>query len=484
MVISVIFLLVNNWSNKTTKISNFFESDVVANQKLSFKIFYDKKNTPPFGTIFSLKTKQGNIVASAGFIRYWNTYSGYQPGEMSFFVKQQDGLTKKMESNFKTIGKPSKKFKTGFSFVKENCILFKDMANGNVYKLDDDKLKINTSLDENLFQLNNDMNYDNKFYANGFIFGLDNNFVVACKDRFNKGDCFRIEIYKGTWPYIYAENNGKVIAITNYGSILIFDGKGWCQASEHENENYYCDEGLSKKILDKPRGKQFYSSIYYDGKTLIGAWPTGRLYEFDGKVFKPSLLSPFLEKDYADREAQSMAIYGGNLYVGYWPRGEIMIYDHESKSWSLSTRLFSHPVEEDPFIPYLGQLVGEESAFLGQRVTSLVAYSNKLFATTSNLRGWGYDIKNPDFLTNEQIDEYGRIYSLEKPGCLNTFLNITKESTLIDFIFDKDKVVIKEGDRIIGQVLNPGFSFDDGLSLVLEEGIFGEFNGQVEILEN
>ncbi|MDD3002698.1 MAG: hypothetical protein PHS06_02410 [Candidatus Shapirobacteria bacterium] len=448
-------------------------SNVNVSKKLSFKIFFDKENTPPFGTIFSLKTKQGKVVASAGFVRYWNTYSGYQPGEVSFFVKTRDDLTKKMESNFRTIGKPSKNFKTGFSFIKENRILFKDMMSGNVYKFD-----------ENLFQLDNDINYDDKFYANGFIFGVDNNFVIACKDWFNKGDCFRIETYKGTWPYVYAENNGKVIAITNYGSILIFDGKGWCRASEHENETYYCDKELSEKILDKPRGKQFYSSIYYDGKTLIGAWPTGRLYEFDGKVFKPSLLSPFLEKNYADREAQSVAIYGGNLYVGYWPRGEIMIYDHELKSWSLSTRLFSHPVEEDPFIPYLGRLTDEESAFLGQRVTSLVAYYNKLFATTSNLRSWGYDMKNPDFLTSEQIDEYGRIYSLEKPGCLNTFLNITKESTLIDFIFDKDKVVIKEGDRIIGQVLNPGFSFDDGLSLVLEEGIFGEFNGQVELLDN
>lgn len=464
VVVNVVFLFI---------ILNFLRSNNVS-RRLSFKVFFNKENTPPFGTIFSLKTKQGEVVASAGFVRYWNTYSGYQPGEMNFFVKPDDNLTKKMESNFKTVGKPSEKFKTGFSFVKENHILFKDMTSGNVYKFD-----------ENLFQLDNGMNYDDKFYANGFIFGVDKDFVIACKDGFNKGDCFRIEIYKGTWPYVYAENNGKVIAITNYGSILIFDGKGWCRASEHENEAYYCDEKLSKKILDKPRKKQFYSSIYYDGKTLIGEWPTGRLYEFDGKVFKPSLMSPFLEKDYADREAQSMAIYGGDLYVGYWPRGEIMIYNHESKKWSLSTRLFSHPVEEDPFIPYLGRLIVDgESAFLGQRISSLVTYSNKLFATTSNLRSWSYDVENPDFLTSEQIEEYGRIYSLEKPGCLNTFLDITKDSILINFIFEKDKVMIKEDDKIIGQMSNPGFLFNDNLDLVLEEGFFGEFNGQVKLLGN
>jgi hypothetical protein len=155
------------------------------------------------------------------------------------------------------------------------------------------------------------------------------------------------------------------------------------------------------------------------GKTLIGEWPTGRLYEFDGEVLRPFNIvqPPFATGERLGYEAQSMAEYCGDLFVGYWPRGEIWRRDRSTGKWSLAVRLFSHPIETEPVIPYFDRPSdGLHSAFYGQRVTALIPLGYSLYAASSNLNLWptGYE---PEIITQDQAAEYGALYRLTIPGC-------------------------------------------------------------------
>lgn len=73
-------------------------------------------------------------------------------------------------------------------------------------------------------------------------------------------------------------------------------------------------------ILSVPRAIQFYSSINYQGRVLLGEWPTGRLYEFDGVELKPSNMTPPEIAKLSDKrlgyEAQTMAEYCGICLSG------------------------------------------------------------------------------------------------------------------------------------------------------------------------
>ena len=58
--------------------------------------------------------------------------------------------------------------------------------------------------------------------------------------------------------------------------------------------------------------------------------------------------------------------------------------------------------------------------FYAQRITSLVPYGDSLYATTSNLNGWG-DGPDPVFLSDEQISEYGNVFRIRKSGCASSY---------------------------------------------------------------
>lgn len=119
-----------------------------------------------------------------------------------------------------------------------------------------------------------------------------------------------------------------------------------------------------------------------------------------------------------------MAEYCGDLFVGYWPKGELWRWDHISEKWSLFQRFFT-PAPYEDFIPYSSrQLDGLPSAFFGQRITSLVPFSESLYVTTSNLNGWNREVSARVVLENGKAKEYGAIYKITRYGCNSTYFDV------------------------------------------------------------
>lgn len=249
------------------------------------------------------------------------------------------------------------------------------------------------------------------FQAYGFSFEQKGGVVDACDDE----SCAAIDIAEGTWPYAFAAANGGVVALTNYGGGLIFRDGRWCRMAKR-GDAFECDP--NQEMVTEPRKIQFYSSVRFEGQTLVGEWPTGRLYEFDGKSLQPiEHQPPFVSSEPIGYEAQSMAEYCGDLYVGYWPTGEVWRMDAKTREWALAVELFPRAQGTESFIPYLDRPAQtRDAAFYGRRVTALVVHEGSLFMTTSNLRGWetGYQ---PAFMHGSEIERYGATYRLHRPAC-------------------------------------------------------------------
>lgn len=182
-----------------------------------------------------------------------------------------------------------------------------------------------------------------------------------------------------------------------------------------DDDVYACPSGRVLPVVTEP-SNQFYSSTIYGGRALIGEYPSGRIFEFDGtKVFPSDLTPPQIsERPNPGFESQTLAEYCGSLFVGYWPYGEIFRFDGEK--WHEPIRLFSSPPSASPFKD-AAEGAGVISNFFGQRVASLVPFDGTLYAITSNKGDWNASIQ-PAIPAAAQ-EEYGavhRIYGAECPG--------------------------------------------------------------------
>lgn len=256
----------------------------------------------------------------------------------------------------------------------------------------------------------------NLFESDEHFFYFDERFIKACKK--SRLSCSQIEIMIGSYPYMYSRKKENVIIGTNYGEVLGFINGEWCRMKD-EGGVYTCSDN---KMLLEGKRLQFYSYIDYDGVSIIGQWPDGLLYEFDGAVMKPMANQPLKGKDSANYEAQAMAMYCGELYVGFWPKGELYSYNPSSKTWSLVKRFFKEDVPEAYNIPFWGRKSDAmPAAFFGQRITSLIPFEDSLYVLTSNLHGDYGEVKS-DQISDDIIDSYGKIYRLKKDGCYSEYV--------------------------------------------------------------
>jgi len=344
-------------------------------------------------------------------IKLWQTHIASPEG-----IHEWDDI----EAEYTVTRLPELPMRTGWGFTDGKDLIFADQPNG-----------------WRLFKYTN--NYTAWEYTNAQIprfqsmtheFLVDRGFLYAIP--FSSPDPViydnkRIQI-SGAAMLTYAQYNNDVIAITNWGEILVFRNNEWYRMTRVQNTDVWViTPGAG--MLPQASGKQFYCSIIYQGRTLIGEYPTGKIYEFTGSVLQVSdisppaellRLTPGFEGDY--KEAQSMAIYGGDLFVGYWPDGVILRYDYKQKQWSRFTRLFDFPTEgnfRDYYAPE--HVTAGQINFYGQRVQSLVPFEDGLYAVTSNKNTW-YDYLVPSpLLTEEQIKQYGAVYKIYRPGCRTTY---------------------------------------------------------------
>jgi hypothetical protein len=110
-------------------------------------------------------------------------------------------------------------------------------------------------------------------------------------------------------------------------------------------------DGKSCTSLRDPDGKSFqvYSALNYYDRLLLGHYPSGCVYEFDGQNIRLQAGWPprLPGVSGSAREAQTTTIYRGDLYIGVWPWAEIWRYDRDADHWHSMGRAFTGPALTD-----------------------------------------------------------------------------------------------------------------------------------------
>lgn len=418
------------------------------------------------GTFFSVKNSSGKTVAAAGLPRIWNTYCQNSLNQLQFFLANQHS-----DISIEKINKPDINFKTGYGVTTQDGIFAWDMANNQSYKLKEGADGI-YSQSFAAFPCKIDEFKFGNFTFNYEYSELENTKVLACNSK--NGNCAIAEIARGTIVYTYASHGNSVIAISNWGDILKFTEKdGWTRAVK-AGLKYTFPLSYLAPPLSNPSGVQFYSSINFNDKTLLGEYPNGAIYEYNGSEIIPWINDrEKITRPYRS-EAQSMSVYCGDLYVGYWPRGEL--WRLSDGVWSRIKRLFSHPIEKEPFEPY-SDLPNNPivSNFYGQRITALSNYGESMYAFTSNKSSWVSNIDFSSAMSVSNADEYGAIHKITKDSCITGWLPHVSAKRIINFEINKEKITIKvDGSEIASTKNLSGFIPSINDQLIIGEGIFGD----------
>lgn len=203
--------------------------------------------------------------------------------------------------------------------------------------------------------------------------------------------------------YAFGQWHDDVIVATNYGTVLRLNDAGWSVLRE-------AVPGVSYQI---------YAALNYEDRLLLGHYPTGEIFSYTGGDLR--LLDDWPPRIEAvsphAREAQTLTIYGGELHAGVWPWGEVWRYDRGGENWDFVQRMFSHPEPTDDEVhPYEAETKAVDAVInlWGQRVTGMAPVGSSLFITTSSKTGQPWDEKF-DFLSPDQLAEYGAVYRATRP---------------------------------------------------------------------
>ncbi len=429
------------------------------------------------GTLFTLTDAEGRVRLAAGLPSTWNTYCGSQLGEVHFYVVGEAGSV-----SWQPISKPDPLMRTAYAFARDGLLHVRDLGNERSYlarpEAEFEKANPWQPLSQSMATL------CGVFTVGALEYRHEGDEILACPAGGHAAACDRIAIHAQTFPYVFAEANGRVLVATNWGDVLIHRaGRGWCRAVLQGHRLACPVDASLLPILMAPTGFQFYSSARFGSRTLLGRWPGGRIYEFDGDAVLPHDDEPMLPDDdvTANAEAQSMALYCGNLYVGYWPRGDLWMRSQADGAWHRAGRAFSHPAAAAPAVPYINNPLPDlDAAFLGQRITSLTPHGDSLYLTTSNLRGWHKFIPAPEFLTVNQVAEYGSVWRLHQPGCATGHLKSAAVVTL-QFDISPTEIRIRQDRKTLAVAANPGVMPADSDRMLVGQGVFGHMGGPVTV---
>ena len=276
----------------------------------------------------------------------------------------------------------------------------------------------------------------------------------------------------GETTFAWGQLGKQVVTGSNIGGFYVFEDGAWT-------------------MLRKPTigvSYQLYSTMAFHDRLLMGQYPTGRVFEYDGeKITDLTGWPPRLDgvSDSA-REAQTTAIYGGDVFVGVWPWGELWRYNPDSKAWTFMNRMFEHPPLSDKIIhPYdVENTGGKVSNQWGQRVTSLITSGPDLFVSTSAKWPCPWDAKTFPFLAPDAWKSYGTVHRMTMPGHLGAVSNWTEGPTQLEFAISGSQVTItQDGERLAETTLPAPLAQPLNAVPALDEinwgtGIYGRFNGR------
>lgn len=272
----------------------------------------------------------------------------------------------------------------------------------------------------------------------------------------------------GEFVYAWGQLGNTILAATNTGGVHAFDTitRKW---STHR----------------VPDGKSFqiYAAINYENRLLLGQYPTGELFLFDGTKLAQLRHEPPVMQGVSTnaREAQTLAIYGGDLYAGVWPWGEVWRKDRRTNQWRFLGRMFTHPEPTDKTThPYENETKALDPTLnrWGQRVTSFVPLGNSLYISTSAKGPNAYEEKFT-FLAGGKWKEYGMVYRFQKPGSLAAPFEWCGGRLDLQFEFDGKQLTVRQNGNVIGTAACNHPSIAGGESVQWGEGVFGTLSGDI-----
>lgn len=252
---------------------------------------------------------------------------------------------------------------------------------------------------------------------------------------------------------------------------------------------YVFEEGRWRMLLKPELGVsyQLYPTMAFHDRLLMGQYPTGRLFLYDGERItdQPGWPPKFPGVSGSAREAQTTVIYGGDVFVGVWPWGELWRYNPDSKRWAFARRVFDHPDLSDKVThPYDVENSGNPISNLwGQRITSLVTSGPHLFLSTSAKAPCPWEPEKFPFLAPDNWQSYGSVYRLSLPGHLGATTRWTGRPTTLEFTLRGAEISItQDGEQLatttlsgsIAEKLTSLSGFDQ---IIWGDGIYGRFNG-------
>ena len=275
----------------------------------------------------------------------------------------------------------------------------------------------------------------------------------------------------GETTFAWGQLGAQIVTGSNIGGFYVFENGAW-------------------RMLLEPRidvSYQLYSSLAFHDRLLMGQYPTGRVFEYDGRKITDLTGWPPVLAGVSDRarEAQTTVIYGGDLLVGVWPWGEVWRYNPDSRQWTFMRRMFDTPSLSDEIVhPY--DVENRDHAvrnLWGQRVTSLIPNGPDLFIATSAKSPFEWDATAFPFLAPDKWKSYGKVYRTTMPGHLAATTKWTDGPTTIEFIIRGPEISIQQdGKRLAATTLTGSPAEQLGKVKTLENvkwgsGIYGRFGG-------
>lgn len=428
-----------------------------------------------FGSLFEATSNDGSLVIGAGFQNAYNTRYRADRHAVQFFIRPTDG---RREMNVEELPRPTGNLVGAYIFERDGTVYStygglqpwnatarkwdradetggtgESMRVGNgILRFGDSRVTWNN---KPILEPPTKGSYQLFFYANGHLCFYHVNrqdrpyrFYENDEDGFSR-------LYACPWTPTQDEvdlSKAVVLRLPVVGETTFAWGQLGDQIVTGSNIGgfYVFEDGTWKMLLEPKLGVsyQLYSTLSFHDRLLMGQYPTGRVFEYDGKQITDQKGWPPVLKGVSSsaREAQTTAIYGGDLMVGVWPWGEVWRYNSDSRGWTFMQRMFDHPeLSSDITHPYdVENRDNSPQNLWGQRVTSLVPSGTDLFISTSAKAPFEWNPEKYPFLAPDKWKSYGKVYRATMPGHLSASTKWTEGPTKLEF-------VIREGEMSIRQ---------------------------------
>lgn len=482
--------------------------------KITINIDRGRDHGQSFGSLFEATSDDASLVVGAGFQNAYNTRYRADRHAVQFFIRPASG---NREMQTEELPRPNNELTGSYLFGRDGIVYSTygglktwnstsrtwraaEGAGGTneTMRVGNGRLTFGNSIvtfnGRKIIEPPDEGSYQLFFYANGHLcFYHVNRRDKPYRPYVNDQDGFS-RLYACPWTpeqprvdlsaattlrlpvvgettFAWGQLGRQIVTGSNIGGFYVFENGAW------------------RMLLEPNLGVsyQLYSSLAFHDRLLMGQYPSGRVFEYNGKTITDQKGWPPVLKGVSDRarEAQTSVIYGGDLMVGVWPWGEVWRYNPDSRKWTFMRRMFDHPALSKQIThPYDVENIDNSPRNLwGQRVTSLVVNDSHIFISTSAKAPYKWKPKEYPFLAPEKWKSYGNVYRATMPGHLAAPTKWTHGPTTIEFIIRGPEIVIhQDGKRLATTTLTGSLAEQLGEVKGLKNvkwgnGVYGRFGG-------